>query len=56
LKQLQLIQILRINASMPADPELDDAKTLRVNRDRAGAGYEQTVSGIAETAFALRQT
>jgi hypothetical protein len=51
-----LIQILGINASKPADAELDDAKTLRVNRDRAGAGHEQTASGIAEIAFELRQT
>jgi hypothetical protein len=56
LKQLQLIQILRINAFKPADAELDDAKPLRVNRNEPVAGHEQTASGIAETAFELRQT
>jgi hypothetical protein len=56
LKQLQLIQILRINALRPADTELDDANTLRVNRNTAVAKREQTASGIAQIAFELRQT
>jgi hypothetical protein len=51
-----LIQILRINAAKPADAELDAAKTLRVNLDRADAGHQQTASGIANIAFELRQT
>jgi hypothetical protein len=56
LKQLELIQILRINVSGPANAELDDAKTPRVNRSRAGAAGERTASGIVETAFEPRQT
>jgi hypothetical protein len=37
LKQLQLIQILRINAAKPADAEAAAAKARRINRVVAGA-------------------
>jgi hypothetical protein len=52
LKQLQLIQILRVNAPKPVDAELAAANACRVNASCAGAGCENAPSGNPDGAVA----
>jgi hypothetical protein len=51
LKQLQLIQILSINARRPAAAGDAAAKVPGVNRKWRGSNAAKAVSGNAETAF-----
>jgi len=52
LKQLQLIQILRINAENAAPPHVVGAKVPGVNRTRPGPKTSKTPSGDADTGVA----
>jgi len=51
LKELQLIQILRINARRPVNASRDEAKAQRVNPNAVDAKRLKAVSGNADTAF-----
>jgi hypothetical protein len=56
LKQLQLIQILRINAREPAVAELAAANVRRVNACCAGARRETAASDDPDGAFAAQKS
>jgi hypothetical protein len=51
LKQLQLIQVLSINAEMSAEPPFPRANGLRVNRRKAVPTHEKGGVRFAEAAF-----
>jgi hypothetical protein len=53
LKQLQLIQILHINAESAVTSQVVAAKVPDVNRTRQRPNASKTASGDADTAFAL---
>jgi hypothetical protein len=54
LKQLQLIQILRINALRPGYPRFAVAKARSVNPLRLPPNGAKAASGNADTAFRLQ--
>jgi hypothetical protein len=56
LKQLQLIQILRINAENAVTPGVVAAKVPGVNRTRQRSNASTTPSGKADAGFALPKT
>jgi hypothetical protein len=53
---MQLIQILCIKLSKPADAELAATKAGPVNRNSAGAKSKKAASGHADTAFELQKS
>jgi hypothetical protein len=56
LKQLQLIQILRVNAENAVTPGVVAAKVPNVNRTRRRPNASKTPSGKADAGFALPKT
>jgi hypothetical protein len=56
LKQLQLIQILRINAESAVTSGVVSVKVPGVNRTRPRLNASKTASGNADSGFALPKT